>query len=151
MASIQKIFNEEIRRLAKKEIKAATEPLRTQIVTLRKKVGEQNALIKQLSKPEKAAAQAAASAVSEEESGEEGKKTRMPSARIRKIRQQLRLTQMQLAQLLEVSHSAVVKWEIDKASPRSETKAKIAALGKIGKRELKKRLDDLSGNSEPKE
>lgn len=148
MASIQKMFSEEIRRLAKKEIKAATEPLRTQIVTLRKKVSEQNALIKQFSKPEKALVPAAAS---EEESGEEGRKTRMPSARIRKIRQQLGLTQMQLAQLLNVSHSAVVKWEIDKASPRSETKAKIAALGKAGKRELKKRLDVLKVNSEPKE
>ena len=43
------------------------------------------------------------------------------------------------ANILSVSH-----WELGKTEPRNEFKSRIAALRHIGKRELAKRLSDIS-------
>lgn len=148
MANIQKIFNEEIRRLAKKEVKSATGPLRSQIAQLRKQVAEQKQLIKKLEQNPSSSAESVPSANNDDASF---KKLRMSSARIRKIRKICGVTQAQMAQLLGVSHSAVVKWEIDKAQPREGMKANIVALVKMGKRELRKRLEALSAPNAPEQ
>lgn len=140
MTNIQKMFSEEIRRLAKKEVKAATEPLKTQITSLRKQVAQQKLQLQSMGQTQKPDASAP---VEVQENGEKAKKFRMPGARIKKIRIHCGLTQAQMAKLLGASHSAVVKWENNGASPRGDMKGKIAELGKLGKRELQKRLEAL--------
>ena len=150
MANIQKMFNEEIRRLAKKEAKAAAEPLQSQIVKLRQIVRRQNEQISQLQRGTKVDA-APAVVPDAAEPAEERTKIRMTSARIKKIREQCDVTQGQFAQLLGVSISSVSKWEIDCATPRADVKARIAAFGKMGKRELQKRLEELTKTDAPAE
>lgn len=141
MANIQKILSEEIRRLAKKEIKSAAEPLRKQVTALKQQIRQQKELITKLSTPPKTGASADTAV---KESADEPKvKIRMTSARFKKIRLQLGITQVQMAQLLETSHSSIVNWENGKAKPRLPMCEKIIALGKIGKRELQKRLETL--------
>lgn len=144
MPSIQKMFCEEIRRLAKKEAKAATEPLRTQIANLRLQIHKQKGLIRDMSLTAKGdfAAEGPASESSEELS----KQIRMNGARIKKIRHQFGITQFELARLLNISHSAVVKWECDKATPRNETKVKIVSISKMGKRKIQQCLDASKTN-----
>ena len=143
MANIQKMFNEEIRRLAKKEAKAATGPLQSQIVKLRRIVRQQNEQIGQLQQGTQTGVVPVTASDTAEPVGERTK-IRMTCARIKKIREQLGVTQGQFAQLLGVSLSSVSKWEIDCASPRADVKARIAVLGKMGKRELQKRLEELN-------
>lgn len=139
MASIQKMFNEEIRRLAKKEAKAATEPLRILIGNLRKQVYQQKETIKKMQNG--GVAPGKDDSIDDDMESKETK-FRMPSARIRKIRLKCGLTQFQMAHLLGVSHTSIVNWEVGKSSPRKETKASIAALAKLGKREIQKRLEE---------
>lgn len=142
MVNIQKLFNEEIRRLAKKEIKTAADPLRKQIIVLKQQVRQQKELITKLSKAPKS--EASNTVTAEESAVEPTVKIRMTNIRIRKIRILLGLTQEQMAQLLETSHSSVVNWESGKVKPRRAMQEKIVALGKIGKRELQKRLGELN-------
>lgn len=141
MANIQKTFNEEIRRLAKKEVKTATEPLRSQIMGLKKQVRLQKEQIAKLSKATPVPAPTVETAVSDEEPKV---KIRMTSARFKKIRAKLGVTQMQMAKLLETSHSSVVNWENNVAIPRQPMRETIVAVSKLGKRELQKRLEGAS-------
>lgn len=150
MTNIQRMLSDEIRRLAKKEVKAATEPLRVQITSLREQVRQYKKQMDNL--PREAKAEISDTTDSVVPSAEEpARKIRMTSGRIKKIRGLLGLTQCQMAQLLGISHSSVVKWEIDKASPRTALKEKIVRLSKMGKRELQKRLEETMPSDKPNE
>jgi len=137
MPDIKNVFASEIRRLAKKEVKAALQPLQEQISKLRKTISEQNAKIKTLEKrvptalPQKKEITPVA----------DDKSVRMSPQWIIKLRQKLGLTQGQFAVLLDTSNFSVSHWELGKTTPRDVFKRKIAALRGIGKRELKRLLE----------
>ena len=50
----------------------------------------------------------------------------MKGTRLKELRERKRLTQSQLAEVLDVSQQAVGKWELDKASPDDKTLIRIA-------------------------
>jgi transcriptional regulator with XRE-family HTH domain len=50
----------------------------------------------------------------------------MKGTRLKELRERKRLTQSQLAEVLDVSQQAVGKWELDKASPDDNTLIRIA-------------------------
>lgn len=143
MPNIQKMLNEEIRRLAKKEVKAAMDSLRTQVGNLKKQIQEQKDLIKQLQKGP--APVSAPSPIEPVPVDEDLKSLRMNGARIKKIRMKCGVTQDQMAQLLGVSRWTIIKWEVGKFGPREEAKAKLVALQKMGKHDLKAKLDEVIG------
>lgn len=143
MANTQKKFNEEIRCLAKKETKAATRSLQSQVVNLRQTVRQRNEQTGHLQEEKKAEVSSPAGPDTDEPVND-CTKIRMSSARVRRIRERLGVTRNQFAHLLCVSITSVCKWEVNCVMPRPDMKARIAALGKMGKRELKKRLKDLA-------
>ena len=138
MPDIKNVFASEIRRLAKKGVKVALQPFQAQISKLRKTISEQNAKIKTLEKrvptalPQKKEITPVA----------ENKTVRMSPQWIIKLRQKLGLTQGQFAILLGTSNFSVSHWELGKTTPRDAFKRKIAALRGIGKRELKRLLEE---------
>lgn len=138
MADIKQVLNEEVRRLARKEIKLA-------IVPLLKTVAEQKKLIREL-KNELAAIkkdmpQKEVPAGIVEVDDADDKKYRLNASGIIRIRTKLDLTQGKFAALLGVSTHTVSMWELDKVSPRANMKKRICQLRSMGKRELKKRLE----------
>ncbi len=138
MPDIKAVLSEEIRRLAKKEVKAAILPLTQTIAEQRRIISE---LKKRIAEIEKAAFAVKKEAPAEAEAETEvGKKLRLNAAGIARIRTKLKLTQSEFAKLLGVSSHTVSIWELGKVSPRQDTKAAICALRSIGKRELKRRL-----------
>ena len=58
-------------------------------------------------------------------------------------RERLGLSAEDFGKLLGVSAQSIYNWEHEKARPRAEQLAKVAALRGIGKREAKARLDQL--------
>jgi DNA-binding transcriptional regulator YiaG len=133
MPDVKRVLADEIRRLARKEAKAALKPLQAQVSALRKTIAEQNAKIKALGKRIPAVApkpKIKSLPVTD-------RKVRITAESIVKLRRKLGLTQMQLAVLMEVSNFSVSHWELGKTTPREDYKRKIAALRDMGKRELK--------------
>ena len=138
MPDIKTVLSEEIRRLAKKEIKLAVVPLQKLAAEQRRTISELKKRIAVLEK-QGAPAEKAADATDTEDNAEE-KKLRLNAAGIIRVRTKLKLTQSNFAKLLNVSTHTVSMWELDKSAPRKDARAAICALRKLGKRELKARM-----------
>lgn len=147
MPDVKAVLTEEIRRLAKKEIKTA-------IVPLQKTLAEQKKLISELKKRiavlENKKTVASVSADENKDDAQEEPKHRLNAAGIVRVRNKLKLTQAEFARLLGVAAHTVSIWELGKVSPRRDAKAAICALRGLGKRELKKRLAESENNTEKK-
>lgn len=140
MPDIRQVLNDEIRRLARKELKASLMPLFKQLSDQRRVVAE---LKKEIAALKKIAPAVEAKPVIPESDPEEAKKFRLTPAGIVKIRTKLGISQGKLAELIGVSGHTVSLWEVGKVAPRANAKAAICALRTIGKKELKRRLAEL--------
>jgi len=137
---IKQALFDEIRRLARKEIKAALTPLQGTISALKKQVAEQKRQIAALEK-RCAAAEPGTSAIPPVADDEDGKSIRLNAAGILRLRNKLGLTQGEFAKVLGVAMHTVSVWEQGRRVPRHSHKVRICALRGIGKRELKKMLE----------
>ena len=137
MPDIKAVLSEEIRRLAKKEIRIALTPLVKTVIEQRHTISE---LKKRIAVLEKSGVTAKAVKEPDADPARESKKLRLNAAGIVRVRTKLKLTQNEFAKLLGVSLHTVSFWELGKASPRAEAKAAICALRSVGKREIKRRL-----------
>ena len=141
MPDIKQILNEEIRRLARKELKSFLLPFAKQVSEQKKVIAELKKQVAELNKRIPPVEEKAP--LSAEIDPEEAKKLRLTAAGIVKIRKKLGISQNKLAALLGVSGHAVSLWEVGKVAPRSSTKAAICALRTMGKREIKRRLAEI--------
>jgi len=137
MPDIKQLLNEEIRRLARKEIKSSLQTLCKQLSEQKRVITE---LKKQVASLEKRIPVCEKVTANTEDFAENSKKLRLNAKGIVKIRTKLGLPQEKFAALLGVSGHTVSLWEIGKVSPRANTKAAICALRRIGKKDLKKKL-----------
>lgn len=140
MSDIKKVLTDEIRRLAKKEIKTAVEPLAAKVATLKKLVSAQAKEIELL----KSRVPEPAKVSQVEETPKNDKGVRLNAVGIKRIRAKLNVSQSIFAKLVGANILSVSHWELGKTEPRNEFKSRIAALRHIGKRELAKRLSDIS-------
>jgi DNA-binding transcriptional regulator YiaG len=141
MPNIASVLKDEILRLARKEVRTATEGLkkasaayRSDIAGLKRQVA---ALEKQLARGEKKRAAASEQA---EPSGA-ASPIRFSAKRLARQREKLGLSAADMGLLLGVSAQTVYNWEAEKSRPRATQLAAIAALRGIGKRQVKARLE----------
>jgi DNA-binding transcriptional regulator YiaG len=73
---------------------------------------------------------------------EEVKKSRFSPALIRSLRKHLGISQKELATLSGVTLGAVQSWESGKFKPKGEKKAVIVGLRKLGRRDVRKLLEE---------
>lgn len=137
MPNIQQLLNDEIRRLARKEVISTEKALKSQIQELKRVISELKNRIRTLEKT------ACGTAVKKpeptaEDAGESAKSFRVTPERIIKWRKALNLKRTQYARLLGVSPLSVAHWEQGKSTPREAQKQRIAELRDMGKRELRK-------------
>ncbi len=143
MPDIAQLLKNEISRLARKEIRMATDPLQEQLIDLRRTVREQR---KTIAKLHQHVAQLQALATSptdkilEASNIESGRKIHLAPASIKNHRKRLGLSQGQLGQLLKVSTNTIVRWEQGKSKPRKAYRTGIAQLRTMGVRQVKKLL-----------
>ena len=143
MPNIGSLLKSEIARVARKEIRAETEPLRkavsqyrSQIAQLKRQVAE---LQRQLKRQGRVVARTAAPAAAAAD--EEGPQLRFSAKGLAAQRKRLGLSVASVAKILGVSALSFYKWESGKTRPRARQIEAIAQLRKMGKREALKRLE----------
>jgi DNA-binding XRE family transcriptional regulator len=153
MPNIGKTIKEEIVRLARKENKSATRPLRSSAAAFRKGIAalkqQVAALEKQIKQLQKGPS-APVLAGNEPESGD--RKARITAKGLRSLRKALRLSGEEFGKLLGVSTQAVYSWE-RKEGPvrlRQTTRAAVLAARGLGAREARARLAE-KGVTKPAE
>jgi DNA-binding transcriptional regulator YiaG len=144
MSNIATALKEEIRRLARKEIRAmvgttqkAVAQYRRDIANLKRLLNSQERNVIDL-KRRLAERQEAPMAEENELAG-----VRFSARSVRAQRRRLRLSAADYGKLVGVSGLTIYNWESGKARPRKAQFASIVAIRGIGKREARKRLSDL--------
>ena len=135
MPDFKQTFQDEVRRLARKEIKALEAKINEQKKTI-------NALTKRVNDLEKkqaaapAAVKPAAEPVQAVAPAADGRKARFSPKSLVKFRKKYSLSQKALAILLGVTPFTVSHWEIGKNRPRTNQIEAFSALSKLGKRKV---------------
>ena len=140
MSNIAGVLKEEIRRLAKKEIKAqvgttkqAVARYRSDIAMLKRQLGQQEREIKLLKKQQ-------GQPQAEEEPLES---VRFSARSVKAQRQRLGLSAADYGKLVGVSGLTIYNWEHEKARPRKAQLVALVAVRGIGKREALMKLAEL--------
>ena len=145
MGKLEAIIKSEIVRLAKREIhkiliplgrdvwllKSTVSQLRKAVVTLDRFAAHQQ---KELAKRK----------IRLEAPPEEIKKARFSPRLIRSLRKKLRITQKELAILSGVTVGAAHQWEVGKFQPGVGKKARLVALRKLTRNDVRKLLEEKS-------
>jgi DNA-binding transcriptional regulator YiaG len=138
MTTLAVALKEEIRRLARKEVKAATQAIakavaqhRREIAKLKRQIREQEKKIATLQKGEPLPRLVDDS-------------VRFSARSVRAQRTRLGLSAAEYARLVSVSPLTIYNWEHGKSRPRKEQLAQLVAVRGIGKREALKRLEESS-------
>lgn len=149
MPNIANVLKEEIRRLARKEIKAqvattrrAAVQHRRDIAELRRQLRAQERLLARLQsqEPDQAA---------EEPAEDDGvpRNSRFSARSVRAQRRRLKLSAEEFGKLLSVSALTVYNWEKGKARPRRSQFARLIAIRTLGRREALQRLAEIGGST----
>lgn len=149
MPNLNTVLGEEIRRLARKEIRSQVGPtqkivaryrsdiadLKRRIADLEKRLGfvEQQEK-KRLSSPAAAAAKKA---------GKDAKRPRFSPAWVKKHREKVGLSAADYGRLVGVSALTIYNWESGKSSPRDKQLLAWGEIRNLGKREAQNRLELL--------
>lgn len=149
MPNFNKLFQEEVRRLAKKETKDELARLTKSNVELRRSLSDLKKKFADLQKAVRAGGsggKAARETTEEAEGGEGPDRTRISSKTIRTLRQRLGLTQAEFAKLVGVTGQSIYQWESKEGQLRFRggAKERINAVKSIGAREARKRLDAMN-------
>ena len=144
MPNIDKVFREEVSRLAKRALRSEIDSLKKQVQNLRQTVREQKKEIILLKKTSSQSLdiQSQSQIVVTSEDLEEGKDIRISPDSVKRHRERLRLTQRELAQLLNVSINTVSGWEAGRSSPRGINREMFAGVRTMGVREVQAMLED---------
>jgi DNA-binding transcriptional regulator YiaG len=148
MPNIAAVFKAEMSRIARKELRFEVEPLKKQLASQRAAMA---ALRRQLQASERRVAAALkqsgrvavrgkAAAIEERDDP----RFRFSAKGFATHRQRLGISAADMAKLLGVSQLSVYKWEGGKTRPREKQLAAIAAVRKLGKREVTQRLEELA-------
>ncbi len=143
LSNIASLLKEEIARLVRKQLRGETESLkkassryRSEIAALKRRI---EALEKQVSRLERMVPkQAAPAAHAESET-----KLRFKPQGVRAQRTRLGLTAAQMGALVGASAQTIYNWEAGTSRPRAGQLAAIAAVRKMGKREVEARLHQM--------
>lgn len=141
MPNLSTILKGEITRLARKEIKAAIDPLRKANAGHRKEIAELKRLVAELKRDLKAASKPDKAVAKFGEASSGG--TRFSAKGLKSLRAKLGLSAAEFGLLVSASGQSIYKWETGKAVPRASQQAALAAIRGIGKREAGKRLAAL--------
>lgn len=143
MPSFATTLRDEVRRLARKEIKAELAPIRKasaqyrrDIAALKRQVADQTKQIKVLERAGRA----------ERSAGDAGAPTaaRFSPVWLRSHREKLDLSAAEYAALVGVSAQTVYNWESGKTRPQAQQLQAWSQVRRLGKREAWRRLEEMA-------
>jgi len=143
MGKLEGIMKSEIVRLAKREMRKVSIPLGRDVRSLKIAVSQ---LRKAVFTLERLTAQQrkelGMGKVQLEATSEEVKKSRFSPRLIRSLRKHLGITQKEMAFLTGVTVGAIYQWEKGIFEPRGKKKGILVALRKLGRRDVKRLLEE---------
>lgn len=142
MPNIASLLKDEITRLARKEIRAAIEPLRKQATIQRREIAALKRDRDQLSRMVKKSVRAVRSD-SIDDSPQSGRSSpRFSATGFKTLRAKLGLSAEQMGRLTGVSGQSIYNWESGHSRPRAAQLQQILRVRKLGKRAARAALDN---------
>ena len=143
MGKVETVLKAEIARLSRRETRRLMTKHVEELRRLRRRVAELEHDVRAL-KAARAEEQVRTKirAATETVAGGQAATIRMTPRLIRSLRNRLGISQAELAKLVGVSTVAVGQWESGRSRPRPESKARIAALRSVGRREVRRLLTE---------
>lgn len=152
MANLTTVLNEEIRRLARKEIRAQVGKTQQQVSDQRREIAELkrintdlNRRLNFLEKREKTRLQKGAEpkVIIQQADGsvDASSGPRFSPKWLAKHRAKLGLSAADYAKLIDCSPLSIYKWEKGESTPRTAQREKLASIRGIGKREAVRRIE----------
>ena len=142
MSNFAAAMKTEVSRLARKEVRSETEPLkktsaqyRSDLAGLKRRVVELERLLGQLAKK-------SAHSLPPSPQPEDAKRLRFSAARLTAQRQKLGISAQDMGSLVGVSAQTIYNWEAGKTRPKPQQLVAIAAVRALGKRQLAAKLAD---------
>jgi DNA-binding transcriptional regulator YiaG len=146
LPNIASVLKEEIARQVRRELRGETENLkkassryRSDIAALKRRI---ETLEKKISRLEKMAPKNVAPTADKESE----KKLRFKPQGVRAQRTRLELSAREMGTLVGVSAQTIYNWEAGTSRPKAEQLAVFAVVRKMGKREVKARLDQMQAD-----
>ena len=143
MPNIAAVLKDEIRRLARKEVKSQVGQTRKLAAAHRREIAGLKRLLDQQSRQIRLLQKRTEQSVVTAEQGE-SETTRFSARSVKAQRKRLGLSATDYGKLLGVSGITVYSWESGKNRPRKAQLAALVAVRGIGKREALKRLAEMS-------
>lgn len=144
MPDIASVLKSEILRLAKKEVRSEIENLKRASARYRGEIAELKRRVEQLEKQQARVSKKVLKKSETTESEEGATRMRFSAKRLAAQRQKLGLSAADMGRLIGVSGQTIYHWEAEKSRPRQTQLIAIAALRKLGKREAKRRLEEMT-------
>jgi DNA-binding transcriptional regulator YiaG len=143
MSKLEGVIKAEIVRLAKRQTRRIALPLRRDLRTLRNVVSQLRQSVLVLEKwTTQQKKELKKGKVPLEATPDEVKKSRFSPRLIRSLRKRLGVTQKEMASLAGVTVGAIYQWEQGIFEPRGKKKEILVALRKLGRRAVKKLLEE---------
>ena len=142
MSNFASILRDEIRRLAKREIKLETGKTKRAVVQYRRDIAGLKRLLAEQAK-KIAALQKHAEKPSAQPAQEAGEKLRFSARSVKAQRTRLGFSALDYGKLVGVSPLTIYAWEQGKSHPRKAQLAALVAVRGIGKREARQKLAEI--------
>ena len=150
MSTLATVLKDEIRRLARKEIRAQTGRTARAAAQHRREIARLKRQLRDLERRLGYVQRKASKATAEPASDAElNGSTRFSARSVRAQRRRSGLSAADYAKLVGVSPLTIYNWEHNKARPRNQQFAALVALRGIGKREAKTKLSELGSARKP--
>ena len=143
MPNIGSVLKEEIVRLSRKESRSQVDSTKKVTIRQRRDIAELRRQVAQLERQVALLSRKTLGAPAVVPADGRGRPARFSAKGLHVQRERLGLSAEDLGKLLGVSGQSIYNWEHEKARPRAEQLAKVAALKGVGKREAKARLEKL--------
>jgi len=142
MGKLEGMIKSEIVRLAKRETRKVSLPLSRDVRTLKSVVSQLRKSVLALEKwTAHQQKELRRDKIPLEGTPDEVKKSRFSPRLIRSLRKRLGITQKEMATLAGVTVGAIYQWEQGMFEPRGKKKGTLVALRKLGRRAVKKLLE----------
>jgi DNA-binding transcriptional regulator YiaG len=137
------MIKSEIVRLAKREIRKIARPLSRDVRSMRSTVSQLRKTVLALQRlTARQESELRKGKVPLEAAPEEVKKSRFSPRLIHTLRKRLGITQKEMATLVGVTVGAIYQWENGIFEPRGQKKGILVALRKLGRRDVRKLLEE---------
>jgi DNA-binding transcriptional regulator YiaG len=147
MPNIAAVLKEEIRRLAKREIKANTSSTKGAVAQFRRDIAKLKRQTQAQAK-EIAGLKAMEQRLGQPQAEEEPTETSRFSARsVKAQRARLKLSAADYGKLVGVSDLTIYSWEAGKSRPRQKPFASLVAVRKLGRRDALAKLEMLKADA----